>query len=188
MLMPMPTLYMAMVFMDIMDMAMIMDITDMDMVMARGLLEAAADACYGYGHHIGYGYAADTRDMPSDIPTMDTMGTLMPTMDTTARGQLMLSPLLTMLMAMLMVMDMDMDMGMPTMDIPDTLMPTMDTLDIIYVCILYTALLTRPNITRLPDYYEIQSPSLSVCVVNCQSLTGVNHTDQRDLVGARPIN
>merc|ERR1719480_310423 len=74
-----------------------------------------------------------TTNMPSDMPTMDTMDTLMPTMDTTARGQLMLSPLLMLPMAMLMVMDMgmDMDMDMPTMDIMDTLMPTVDTTDII---------------------------------------------------------
>merc|ERR1719305_989896 len=75
----------------------------------------------------------DTADMPSDMPTTDTMDTHMPTMDTTARGQLMLSPLLMRPMAMLMVMDTDMvmDLDMPTMDIMDTLMPTVDTTDII---------------------------------------------------------
>jgi hypothetical protein len=81
----------------------------------------------------------DTTDMPSDMPTMDTLDTLMPTMDTTARGQLMLSPLLMLPMAMLMVMDMDMDMDMDmlTMDILDTLMPTMDTMDIIIKLLFY---------------------------------------------------
>merc|ERR1712147_89764 len=75
----------------------------------------------------------DTPDMPSDMPTTDTTDTHMPTMDTTARGQLMLSPLLMLPMDMLMVMDMGMvmDMDMPTMDIMDTLMPSVDTTDII---------------------------------------------------------
>merc|ERR1740124_1642345 len=52
----------------------------------------------------------------------------MPTMDTTARGPLMMSPLLmlitdTALMDMDMAMDMVMDTDMPTTVIPDTLMP-----------------------------------------------------------------
>merc|ERR1719205_579397 len=69
----------------------------------------------------------DTPDMPSDMPTTDTTDTHMPTMDTMARGPLMLP------MAMLMAMDTDMvmDLDMPTMDIMDTLMPTVDTTDII---------------------------------------------------------
>merc|ERR1712055_1225858 len=79
------------------------------------------------------------------MPTMDTMDTHMPTVDTTmARGPLMPSPLLLLsprLMLMLstdtdtdlptMDMDMDlptMDMDMPTMDTMDTHMPTMDTM------------------------------------------------------------
>merc|ERR1712106_17815 len=73
-----------------------------------------------------------------DMPTMDTdmppgmvMDTDMPTMDTTARGPLMLSPLLSPLLMLitdteLMAMDtdMDMDMDMPTTGMPDILMPT----------------------------------------------------------------
>merc|ERR1711892_145467 len=65
-----------------------------------------------------------------DMLTMDTdmvMATDMPTMDTTARGPLMLSPLLMLITdTVLMVMDtvMDMDMDMPTTVIPDTHMPT----------------------------------------------------------------
>merc|ERR1712194_622881 len=79
-----------------------------------------------------------------DMPTMDTdmppgmdmymdmvMDTDMPTMDTTARGPLMLSPLLSLLLMLitdteLMAMDtdMDMDMDMPTTGMPDILMPT----------------------------------------------------------------
>ena len=59
----------------------------------------------------------DTVDMPLDMPTTDTMDTLMPTMDTTARGQLMLSPLLMLPMAMVMDTDMVMDLDMPTMDV-----------------------------------------------------------------------
>merc|ERR1712121_79876 len=66
--------------------------------------------------------------------TMDTMDTHMPTtMDTTmARGLLMLSPLLMLLM---LIMDMDITLVMPTMDTMDTHMPTvgtsMDKMDII---------------------------------------------------------
>merc|ERR1712128_215774 len=79
-------------------------------------------------------------DMPLDMPTMDTdmpsvmdmdmdmvMDMDMPTMDTTARGPLMLSPLLTLITdtaLMDMAMDMVMDMDMPTTVIPDTHMPT----------------------------------------------------------------
>merc|ERR1711892_1454114 len=51
----------------------------------------------------------------------------MPTMDTTARGPLTLSPLLMLITdtaLMDMAMDMVMDMDMPTTVIPDTLMPT----------------------------------------------------------------
>merc|ERR1719264_2170751 len=81
----------------------------------------------------------DTVDMPLDMPTTDTTDTHMPTMDTMARGQLMLSPLLMLPMAMLMVMDTDMvmDLDMPTMDIMDTLMPTVDTTDIIIKLLFY---------------------------------------------------
>merc|ERR1712106_703706 len=65
----------------------------------------------------------------------------MPTMDTMARGPLMLSPLLmhiTDTALMDMAMDMVMDMVMPTTVIPDTLMPTvlMD-MDIIIKLLLY---------------------------------------------------
>merc|ERR1711892_1101797 len=68
-----------------------------------------------------------TMDMDMDM----VMDTDMPTMDTTARGPLMLSPLLSPLLMLitdteLMVMDtdMDMDMDMPTTGMPDILMPT----------------------------------------------------------------
>merc|ERR1711892_203326 len=66
-------------------------------------------------------------DMPSVMPIMDTPDTHMPTMDTTARGPLMLSLItdtVLMDMAMDMAMDMVMDMDMPTTVTPDTLMPT----------------------------------------------------------------
>merc|ERR1712086_448542 len=89
-------------------------------------------------------------DMPLDMPTMDMdmpsgmdmdmpsgmdmdmdmvmdMEMDMPTMDTTARGPLMLSQLLMLITdteLMDMVMDMVMDMDMPTTVIPDILMPT----------------------------------------------------------------
>merc|ERR1719308_791777 len=79
-------------------------------------------------------------DMTLAMPTMDTMDTHMPTtMDTTmvrgtlmlnqllptARGPLMLSPPLMLLM---LIMDMDITLAMPTMDTMDTHMPTtMDT-------------------------------------------------------------
>merc|ERR1719483_1527617 len=92
-------------------------------------------------------------DMPLDMPTMDmdmpsvmdmdmdmVMDMDMPTMDTTARGPLMLSPLLKLITdtaLMDMAMDMVMDMDMPTTVIPDTLMPTMDTMDIIIKLLLY---------------------------------------------------
>merc|ERR1711942_60045 len=79
-------------------------------------------------------------DMPLAMPTMDTMDTHMPTtMDTTmARGLLMLNQLLPMargplmlsppLMLLMLIMDMDMPLAMPTMDTMDTHMPTtMDT-------------------------------------------------------------
>merc|ERR1711935_1107513 len=61
--------------------------------------------------------------MDMDMDTV--MDTDMPTMDTTARGPLMLSPLLSLLLMLitdteLMVMDMD----MPTTGMPDILMPT----------------------------------------------------------------
>merc|ERR1712123_228317 len=73
-----------------------------------------------------------------DMPTMDTdmppgmdmdMDTVMPSMDTTARGPLMLSPLPSLLLMLitdpeLMAMDTDMDMDMPTTGMPDILMPT----------------------------------------------------------------
>merc|ERR1712071_549878 len=68
-----------------------------------------------------------TMDMDMDM----VMDTDMPTMDTTARGPLMLSPLLMLILMLitdteLMVMDtdMDMDMDMPTTGMPDILMPT----------------------------------------------------------------
>merc|ERR1719312_1603283 len=79
-------------------------------------------------------------DMPLAMPTMDTMDTHMPTtMDTTmVRGLLMLSQLLPMargplmlsppLMLLMLIMDMDITLAMPTMDTMDTHMPTtMDT-------------------------------------------------------------
>merc|ERR1719205_427139 len=143
--MPVPTMAtmdMAMVSMDIMDMDMVMDM-DMDTVMARGLLmlsqlllpslrlllmlTTVMDIVWDTV------MPTDTPDMPSGLPTTDTTDTHMPTTDTTARGLLMLSPLLMLPMAMLMVMDTDMvmDLDMPTMDIMDTLMPTVDTTDII---------------------------------------------------------
>ena len=122
---------------------------DMDTVMARGLLKPSQllppslrlllMLTMGTDIMLDTVMPTDTTDMPSDMPTMDTLDTLMPTMDTTARGQLMLSPLLMLPMAMLMVMDMDMDMDMDmlTMDILDTLMPTMDTMDIIIKLLFY---------------------------------------------------
>merc|ERR1712071_197062 len=65
----------------------------------------------------------------------------MPTMDTTARGPLMLSPLLMLITdtaLMDMAMDMVMDMGMPTTVIPDTLTPTVPMdMDIIIKLLLY---------------------------------------------------
>merc|ERR1711892_451389 len=65
----------------------------------------------------------------------------MPTMDTTARGPLMLSPLLMLIMdtaLMDMAMDMVMDTDMPTTAIPDTLMPTVPMdMDIIIKLLLY---------------------------------------------------
>ena len=125
----------------------------MDTVMARGLLMQSQlllpslrlllMLTMGTDIMLDTVMPTDTTDMPSDMPTMDTLDTLMPTMDTTARGQLMLSPLLMLPMAMLMVMDMDMDMVMDmdkdmlTMDILDTLMPTMDTMDIIIKLLFY---------------------------------------------------
>merc|ERR1712106_273444 len=89
-----------------------------------------------------------------DMPTMDTdmppgmdmdmdmvMDMDMPTMDTTARGPPMLSPLLMLItdtVLMVMAMDMVMDTDMPTMVIPDTLMPTMPMdMDIIIKLLLY---------------------------------------------------
>merc|ERR1711892_468221 len=79
-------------------------------------------------------------DMPLDMPTMDTdmpsvmdmdmdmvMDMDMPTVDTTARGPLMLSLLLMLITdteLMDMAMDMVMDMDMPTTVILDILMPT----------------------------------------------------------------
>merc|ERR1712128_317332 len=93
-------------------------------------------------------------DMPLDMPTMDTdmpsvmdmdmdmvMDMDMPTMDTTARGPLMLSQLLMLITdteLMDMVMDMVMDMDMPTTVIPDILMPTVHMdMDIIIKLLLY---------------------------------------------------
>merc|ERR1711892_613263 len=93
-------------------------------------------------------------DMPLDMPTMDmdmpsvmdmdmdmVMDMDMPTMDTTARGPLMLSLLLMLIMdtaLMDMAMDMVMDTDMPTTVIPDPHMPTepMD-MDIIIKLLLY---------------------------------------------------
>merc|ERR1719234_2742236 len=70
------------------------------------------------------------------MPTMDTMDTHMPTVDTTtARGLLMLSPLLLLSPRLMLMLSTDtdtdlptMDMDMPTMDTMDTHMPTMDTM------------------------------------------------------------
>merc|ERR1712123_114398 len=93
-------------------------------------------------------------DMPLDMPTMDmdmpsvmdmdmdmVMDMDMPTMDTTARGPLMLSPLLMLITdtaVMDMAMDMVMDMDMPTTVIPDTHMPTVPMdMDIIIKLLLY---------------------------------------------------
>ena len=93
-------------------------------------------------------------DMPLDMPNMDmdmpsvmdmdmdmVMDMDMPTMDTTARGPLMLSPLLMLIMdtaLMDMAMDMVMDTDMPTTVIPDTLMPTVPMdMDIIIKLLLY---------------------------------------------------
>merc|ERR1719350_493217 len=121
---------------------MVLDM-DMDSTMARGLLMLSQLLLPSLRpllmHTTGMDIIwdtvmpTDTPDMPSDMPTTDTTDTLMPTMDTMARGPLMLSPLLMLPMAMLMVMDTDMamDLDMPTMDIMDTLMPTVDTTDII---------------------------------------------------------
>merc|ERR1712123_298533 len=61
----------------------------------------------------------------------------MPTMDTTARGPLMLS-LLLMLITDTALMDMVMDTDMPTTVIPDTLMPIVPMdMDIIIKLLLY---------------------------------------------------
>merc|ERR1719205_173918 len=119
----------------------------MDTIMARGLLMLSQLLLPSLrlllmlttGMDIMSDMDMPTMDLPSDMPTTDTTDTHMPTMDTMARGQLMLSLLLMPPMAMLMVMDMgmDMDMGMPTMDIMDTLMPTVDTLDIIIKLLFY---------------------------------------------------
>merc|ERR1712071_496617 len=93
-------------------------------------------------------------DMPLDMLTMDTdmpsvmdmdmdmvMDMDMPTMDTTARGPLMLSPLLMLITdtaLMDMAMDMVMDTDMPTTVIPDILMPTVPMdMDIIIKLLLY---------------------------------------------------
>ena len=97
-------------------------------------------------------------DMPLDMPTMDTdmpsgmdmdmdmvMDMDMPTMDTTARGLLMLSLLLSQLLMLItdtalmdMAMDMVMDTDMPTTVISDTLMPTVPMdMDIIIKLLLY---------------------------------------------------
>merc|ERR1711982_247189 len=68
--------------------------------------------------------------MPLAMPTMDTMDTHMPTtMDTTmARGPLMLSPRLMLMLSTDTDMDLlTTDMAMLTMDTMDTHMPTMDT-------------------------------------------------------------
>merc|ERR1712129_255859 len=96
---------------------------DMDMdIMARGLL------------------------MPSQLLLLSpllmlTMVMDMPTMDTTARGPLMLSLLLMLITdtaLMDMAMDMAMDMDMPITVIPDTLMPTVPMdMDIIIKLLLY---------------------------------------------------
>merc|ERR1719336_1920713 len=71
---------------------------------------------------------------PMVMPTMDTMDTHMPTMDTTtARDLLMLSQrprLMLMPLSFMELMDMlptHTPMVMPTMDTMDTHMPTMDT-------------------------------------------------------------
>merc|ERR1712008_248894 len=65
----------------------------------------------------------------------------MPTMDTTVRGPLMLSPLLMLITdtaLMDMAMDMVMDTDMPTTVIPDTHMPTVPLhMDIIIKLLLY---------------------------------------------------
>merc|ERR1719438_655430 len=74
-------------------------------------------------------------DMPLDMPTMDTMDTHMPLMDTTmARGPLMPSPPLLLSPRLMLMLSTDTDtdllttdMAMLTMDTMDTHMPTMDT-------------------------------------------------------------
>merc|ERR1712086_1023372 len=93
-------------------------------------------------------------DMPLDMPTMDmdmplvmdmdmdmVMDMDMPTMDTTARGPLMLSLLLMLITdtaLMDMAMDMVMDTDMPNTVIPDTLMPIVPMdMDIIIKLLLY---------------------------------------------------
>merc|ERR1711892_251290 len=63
-------------------------------------------------------------DMDMDMDMDMVMDTDMPTMDTTARGRLMLSPLLSLLLMLITDTDMDMDMDMPTTGMPDILMPT----------------------------------------------------------------
>merc|ERR1712008_29576 len=80
-------------------------------------------------------------DMPLDMDMDMVMDMDMPTMDTTARGPLMLSLLLMLIMdtaLMDMAMDMVMDMDMPTTVIPDTHMPTVPMdMDIIIKLLFY---------------------------------------------------
>merc|ERR1711892_1298738 len=141
-LMPVPT--MATMDMDMVVTVMLWDMPTMDMdtdIMARGPLMPSQLPLLSLLLMLTTDMVVmDTWDMPTmdtDMPPgmdmdMDmVMDTDMPTMDTTARGPLMLSPLLSLLLMLitdteLMVMDtdMDMDMDMPTTGMPDILMLT----------------------------------------------------------------
>merc|ERR1712083_7569 len=81
------------------------------------------------------------------MPTMDTMDTHMPTMDTTmARGLLMPSPLLLSPRLMLMLST-DTDTDLPTMGMD---MPTMDTMDTHMPTIMATTMARGPQMPSPP--------------------------------------
>merc|ERR1712083_883779 len=94
------------------------------------------------------------------MPTMDTMDTHMPTMDTTmARGPLMPSPLLLLSPRLMLMLSTDTDTDLPTMDMG---MPTMDTMDTHMPTIMATTMAKGPLMPSPPLMLPMDTMDMAI--------------------------
>merc|ERR1712083_787821 len=101
-----------------------------------------------------------TMDMAITLamPTMDTMDTHRPTMDTImARGPLMPSPLLLLSPRLMLMLSTDTDL--PTMDMD---MPTMDTMDTHMPTIMATTMARGPLMPSLPLMLPMDTMDMAI--------------------------